>query len=612
MSSATVRSGFDTWVGSGKPSAPHPKDKYLTLDASGGAAKALFYFKVPAPRGATITSATLRVFTRGASSGSRTLTAKRITQTWKVSSTNWNNAPSTTTTSAATATIGTVTGGYAIDFNVTTMVQSITNGSNNFGFEVTTNTATPHLLYGMDSGGNYKPVLLVEWEDAPAAPTTLTPADGVVSVTKPTLQFDYTDVSGNTSLAAVRVQIDPAADEVSPDFDSGAFPTTSPELPLTATAFPGLAAGVPTQWRVQVQDGAGLWSEWSDWVTMTYASQTGPTITSPTGSVVYETTPPVVWTASGQTAFQVLVYSAADPSRAVMDSGKKTSTDLSYPIVGPTFTTQSLLKDGQTYTVEVRTWDANADRVATPGAPLYRSATTTFTVAVDATVGSVSSITATTDETPVVTIEWTRSTAPDSWTIYEDGLPIAADLTPGETVVSGSTYRYEHSGARPNVEHTYAVRAVVNGRMSADGVTSPATPRPVGIWIVDPDDGTTVTLWGDDEGSWDAADDATVYTPVNSTEVVRIVSGLHGLSGNLTGYLAEGFGQTFAEQEAAIYALKSRPVARLRLVLADESFEVLIGNVRVSPRPITRAGQVVKSVSLDFWQVGALPFSTNI
>jgi hypothetical protein len=47
-------------------------------------------------------------------------------------------------------------------------------------------------------------------------------------------------------------------------------------------------------------------------------------------------------------------------------------------------------------------------------------------------------------------------------------------------------------------------------------------------------------------------------------------------------------------------------------VAGDENFEALIGNVRISPKPETREGLIVKGVSFDFWQVGALPFDSQV
>lgn len=606
MTSATVRSGFDTWLGSEKPTTPHPQSHSLLLRGSGAWGRALLYFKNPAPQGATVLSATLRVYTRSTSSGARTLHLRRVTSGWKVSSATWEDRPTYTTDGQVTKSVDSLPPATPLDFDVTALVQTMTNGAPNYGFQIDSSASAYHALASMERGGTLKPTLTVEWSDAPTKPTTLNPSDGTVSETAPTVQFDYTDVSGDTALTAVQVQVEPGDGGTIPSFDSGSVLTSVPELDLSSTAFGGLVEGEEALWRVRVQDGAGLWSEWSDFTAMTYRPKGVLTVTDPTGGVVYETTPPVLWSLTGQTAYQVLVFDDADPTRPLHDSGRRASTTTAYTI--PT----GVLKDGRLYTVEVRGWDEHVERAATPGAPTYSSASASFVVTDDATVSGPDTLTATADETPFVVLEWTRGTAPDSWTLYEDGLPIVADLSPADTLVSGSTYRYSHAGARPGVEHTYSVRAVVNGRMSPPGPTDTATPNPVGIWLVDPSDGLHVTLWGDDEGTWNMADDATVHAPINSTEVVRIVSGMRGLDGSLSGALMEGFGKTFEEQQADLYTLKARPTARLRLVASDVNIEALVGNVRVAPRPVSRRGRVVKAVSFDFWQVGALPFDPII
>ncbi len=42
------------------------------------------------------------------------------------------------------------------------------------------------------------------------------------------------------------------------------------------------------------------------------------------------------------------------------------------------------------------------------------------------------------------------------------------------------------------------------------------------------------------------------------------------------------------------------------------SFEALVGNITISPSPKTRAGEVYKNVSFDFWQVGDVPFDAVV
>lgn len=600
MSTATVRSGHSTWAGSTYPSLAHPTSKYLSLKS--GSYESFLYLTNPVPRGATVTSATLRLYARSSSTGSRTLTLQRIGASWTISRLTWNHRPSATG-STVTQSISTLSEQSVVEINVTALVQAWANGAPNYGIKITSSGSTTHFFYGMLS--SYKPTLVVEWSDKPSAPTRLAP-DGVISLNKPTLVFDYTDVSGNTTLHAVQVQIDAAADGASPDFDSGTVLTDHPQLDLNDTAYTGLANGSSTQWRVRVQDGGGLWSDWSTWASITRTNKGTVTINNPSGGFVSETTPPMLWSFSGtQTAYQLRLLRS--DRTLLLDTGKITSSVQEYTIPA------HILVDDDTYIVNIRVWDNVSGRVASPGDQTYASAETSFVVNVDPTVNPIGSITVTGDtETPWVTVDFTRSTAPDSWTIYRGGKVIEALLDPGLLSVGGTAYRYVDYTADPNRAHTYSVRAVVNGKISPAGPTASGAATPSGIWLSDPDLDLTVTLWGDDEGLWETNDDAAVYTPVGGTKFVRIVSGMRGLSGSLTGLLMEGFGQTFSQQEAALNDLKERPSNQLRLIVGDVNMPVIIGNVRISPKPITRNGRNVKSVAFDFWQMGELAFRPRL
>lgn len=604
MSTATVRSGFDGWATSAKPALEHARSKTLYLRS--GVEESFLYFKVPVPRGATVTSATLTLYARGASSGSRTVSVRRVNESWKQARLNWNNRPTVTGT-AATKAIGTLKDRQAVTFDVTGIVASWASGSPNYGVKVYTSAGSRHAFYGLLS--SYKPVLTVTWSDAPAKPTNLRPSDAATSLAKPHVTFDYKDYGGNTAVGAVRVEIVDPDDHSIVLYDSGEVATQEAGLDLAevATAWAGLTEGQTVAWRVMMRDGAGLPSAWSDYVTMTRVGKPTVTITNLSAGLATEPTPPILWSSTGvQTAYEVLVYVAGDTSTAIHDSGVRQGTETAYTIPA------GVLTDDETYTVEVRIWD-DVVREATPGDDTYAPAQADFYLATDAGVSPVETLTAVQEDlTPWVVLTWTRTTTPDSFAIYRDGKAIVADLDPGEVFVSGTTYSYRYYGARPNRQHVYAVRAVVNGAMSPDGPTPALTTSPSGLWVVDFDRGVDVTLWGDDEGTWNMVDDAAVYTPVGSTEVVRIVNGMRGLEGTLSGLLMEGFGKTFAQMEADVYKIKARPTATVRIIAGDENFEAIIGNVRISPKPETRQGRIVKGVSFDFWQVGELPFDPKI
>lgn len=603
MSSQTVRAGYDTWAGAMYPSANHATDLHMALRADNG--MGYLWFRSPAPAGATVTRATLTLRARFASSGSRTLYVHRVTSSWKHAGLRWTARPSATNTGRAEKTIGSLAHLSTIEVDITEIVQAWASGAPNYGVRLSTSATAVHYLYGFLSSA--KPVVEVEWSDAPAKPSDLRPSEAATSVAKPHVTFTYFDVSGDTELAAVQVQVNGTDSFTSPAFDSGEVPTLEAGLNLASTAYAGISVGATAYWRVRVRDGAGLWSEWSESVSMTRKAKPTVAITNLGAGVVLEPTPPIVWSVSGgtQRRYRVLVFRADELTRPLHDSKELQGTDTAYTIPS------GVLKDEGAYRVVVRVWDAE-NREATPGDPTYAEGAADFTVATDATVGPVTDLTATQHGiTPWVDVEWKRSTTPDAFAFVRDGV-VAWVRDAAELFVGGTTYRYTVTASRPHFTHEYEVRAIVNGKQSAENPTVSYAVPVEGIWLRDVDRGVDVTLWGDDEGTWKQEDDASVYAPVGSTRVVRIVSGMRGLEGSLTGYLMEGFGKTFAEQEADLLAIKEQPSNVVQLVAGDQSFRALVGNITISPTPKTRAGQIVKAVSFDFWQVGDLGFNPNI
>jgi hypothetical protein len=602
MSTEVVRSGFDAWVESSKPTTKHPRETHYRLLT--GAKQAFLWMKSPAPLGATVTRATLTLQMRGEASGTRVINVHRVGESWKESSTHWNNRPGTVG-SAITKTVGPYTNGFDVEIDVTSIVQAWANGSPNYGFRLSTNAASTIQVYAMASTAH--PVLEVEWSDAPARPSDLRPSGAATGASHPHLTFTYLDVSGNTALAAVQVQLSSTSSFTSPLFDSGEVATTSAGLDLAETAFTGLADDQTVYWRVRAKDGAGLWSTWS--AAAEFSRRVKPTvaITNLSEGVVYDSTPLILWDTTGsQVRYRVLVYDAADLSRPVHDSGTVESAEEQYTLPA------GVLADDRDYRVKVRVWDG-WNRQATPGDPTYSEAAADVHADTDAAVGGVATLVATQDErSPWVTLEWTRSTTPDAFVLIRDGREVRRWDDPADVFVSGTTYRYRQSGARPAWPHTYEVRAVVNGRQSKVNPVITYASRVEGLWLVDSSRGINVTLWGDDAGSWGTEDDASVYTPIGSTRAVRIVSGVRGHEGSLSGLLMEGFGKTFAEMEADLLAIKSEPSRTVRIIAGDENFEAIVGNISISPSPKTRPGQLVKEVTFDFWQVGSLPFKANI
>lgn len=259
-----MRNANDTHVVAGTPSANYAgAQQLLTKSAgSGSECRGLIYFPRTFPLGASILTAKMRLYQVGSEAGSHTVELHRITTGWPLSTTNWNNQPTSTATGKATLTKGAAADGTEWEWDVTALMQTVANGGVWGGFKIISTTDDYLSFYSSQS--TLKPVLIVEWSDKPNPPTALSPSGNrATSLAKPILRFDFTDVSGDTSLQSVQVQINATNVWTSPTFDSGTVTATEPQLDLSTTAYAGLAAAASTYWRVRVQDGAGLWSDWS-------------------------------------------------------------------------------------------------------------------------------------------------------------------------------------------------------------------------------------------------------------------------------------------------------------------------------------------------------------
>jgi hypothetical protein len=514
---ATVRNATDAFVRENTPSANYADTIRLRLrTSSGNNCFSYIYFARPFPIGATIVSAKLR-FYADAEGGtwtavSRTLSIHRAAAAWKVGKINYNNRPGTTGTALTQVRSDSITDLEMWEVDVTTHMQYVADGGVWYGWRASLNDATLRRMHSANSGRvRYRPALEVTWLLNPDAPTTLSPSGNrAVTSAKPILRFDFTDVAGSTSMNACQVQINSTNVWTSPSFDSGTVLTGTQELDLATTAYAGLAEGASTYWRVRVQDGAGLWSAWSAAAQFSRYAKGTLTITNPSAGIVEEATPPIAWTLTGRTqaSWQVIILDTE--GNWIHNSAKHTSADLSYTLPS------GVIHDGTTYTARVRVWDT-LDRESTPGDTAYHQASSNFTYTQTTGVTGVSSFTAT-DLKPVpgITLAWTRSSMPDSYTVVRRTIGgvfkvVEAGIDPTDVLVSGTSYSYTTRKVPPHRAYEWAVRAVVNGQTSATNPVLSVTIAPTGIWLIDDDTGVMVQLGGHDSGSWGMGEQAAVY-----------------------------------------------------------------------------------------------------
>lgn len=613
----TMQVAYDTYSDSANSSRNFEGQKRLALCSTSPALRAFIYMAKGFPRGASIMNAKLRVYTKGAWNTTPTLTVQRITQDWKVARLTHDNQPSSTATGQVTGSHASNADGDLWEFDVTNLLQTIAGspgtGSGSqpwFGFRISTSGTTRKELYSADAL-DFRPTLTVTWSEAPDAPSVLTPGGGrYVSVAKPVLMFDYSDTVGDTTLQAVQVMLATNSTRTSnggpfttPTFDSGTVASASAQLDLSTTAFAGLTAGVVTYWMVRVQDGSGSWSRWSDPASIIRAAKGTLTITNPAApasNFVTDLTPPFAWTFSGetQTQYRVRVLDATGDTE-LYDSGLRQGAGLS--LTPP----KGVLKFGKTYTLQVRVWDSKL-RAPTTGDggtadPPYTEQTRTFTVNESGTVATVTglSITPRMPE-PWNEVNFSRSTAPDSFTVVRDDGYTESGIVPSEIFVSGTAYKWLDKQPKRRTQHTYTVKAVVNGVHSNSNPSASGTATGVGgVWLHDLDLATSVMIVNAEDAEYAMQEDGETYVAISSANPVRITQRIGGYAGTVTGVVYDGVGKTQDQWAALLLAMRSRRMHDFVLQIGRETFHCAVFNIAVLPQ---RGPDRMREVSFEFAQ----------
>lgn len=594
MSTATVKAGKCGWTGSAKPNDTHEDATRLR---AGTASHAFLRMRSPVPDGDSVTSASLRVVVASGAAGSVTFTLKRVTSRPIWDELTWNNEP-TVASSSVTATVSGPTDGTAVTLDVTSLLQLVAGGSTNYGWRLEASAAVK--IYGFDSAN--PPKLTVDSTSQPAQPTDLRPA-GIGSLAKPHIVFSAPDVTGEADVQSVQVQLStsasPTADAsgtwTSPTFDTAEVTSTTPDLDLASTAYSGLANTATIYWHVRWKSG-GVWSPWSDTVSYTRQTWSTLTITNPSSGVVKEPTPPLLATYSpGVSRYRMMVLNASD-NKVVSESGWRdgaSATTVSW-------TPQIPLSDATNYVLRVDVMDANK-RTPSPGDNEYLSATAAFTATFDGTVGAPTLTGAAKHPVlPLPQLTFTRSTAPDSFTVKRDGIVVVADLDPADLFVSGTTYKWSDPTADSS-EHTYAVAAVVNDKRSDWSSSSSVTVFPAGHWLISTDLSKYAVLLDANTDGWEVNDETALFSVVDASNHVQIDGALGNLEGTTAGTLNDSSpAPATAAQMAANLESMRQARASVIMVTPDFSGLVRLRNVLVRAHVNRRPNQDVRSVSFAF------------
>jgi len=570
---------------------------YLADGSSANTRYGFLYFGVPSGMaGTTIISAKLRLYSGAGFSGSVTLSVQRLAAKFSVNRVNWNNKPGVTG-GTVSVTKTSAPDGTMWEFDVSSIMQSVANGAPWYGWRISATGSGSKYIYSAQAAGRYRPQLEITWSDAPDAPERLIPDNGrAVSVDKPVLQWDFTDPSGDQTMQAFNLRLFTDATRAAnntPVSGSGDFDVyiTSdvPEVDLDdVTGYPGLAGGGTLWWRVRVQDGAGLWSKFSDVATFVRLSKGTLTIDNPAPAVapdpafVTDPTPPFSWTFANRTqrTFEVFLTTPETPAVFIWRSGVINSAENSItPPPG------KITEVGKTYRVVVRVYD-DVDRVTVPDDPTYVQAYRDFVYKYSSGVAPVTNFSATPDPIrPKMVLKWQRSTAPDSFIILRNGRVID-DIEPVELLVSGTTYTYTDDEAAPRSQNTWSVAAKVNGVTSSGNPSATDYVKSVAPVLSQRGGGRPVYLFNPGVDA-ERAESSEIHYILGDAPPVLITQSIRGYEGTVSGVLANDVipGLSAAEQLANLEYFKDNPGLVLKFIWVDKVMKVVVRNVTNTPLP---------------------------
>lgn len=605
MADSVQRHGRDTFVNSDKPDTAYQAAERLRLTS--GAREVFTYLPLPGIRKRTIEQATLTCPVKG-SWAAQTLTVTPVAEDWAPRKTTWNNRPTVRTAQAITSAQSAKSEGERISIDVTDHVQKVADGAKHFGWKITTNSSANNRLYAFNSPDEGSWVLTVDFIEAPEAPTDLSPNGNVVS-REPVLTFDFTDLGGESAeLASARVQVNTSASSVGA-WDSGHIDTTEPQFDLSTSAWPVTpVSGTRYYWRVFVKDGAGYESDPSDWASFVYAPKPTLTIDNPATGIAWDPTPTIAAHISTGTikAWRIRICRGSDRSKELYDSGKMPGTgssSLAHTIPFRDERKRRILKDDQTYWLNVRVWDRN-DREATPGDPTWVQQWVQFVLDDDLTPPAPSMLAVTqVGDTPRIRLVWQRDTGfPEGWVIRRDSQVIAR-LDPDEVIVDddANTYEWIDLGAAPWVQHEYTVKVIDGGKQSAPSPTATITPEVDGVWLLS-DEAGDVVLAGVDVGNFKSLDKRATYSPINGPRTIDIVHSLGGVAGAYTGVLDTNPDQDWDTAVASLRTMRNAPDREVQLVYGSASFPVRLRNMSALPSSEFLPATKNLDVSFEAWQ----------
>jgi len=616
------RASYDTLISEGEPNKNFGDWHLLTLAGNASNRRfALLYFAGLPPAGATVSSATLRVWLKvGATSdwsGTHTITARRILPTWKESLITWNRAGSgqlvTGATNPASAVVTGGTGGQLVEFDVSLMMADVAAGADYAGIRLEVNTNGTKRIHSSESATpEFRPQLEIQWNRAPLEPTDLAPAGGrSVSVSHPVLTWNFRDREGDEQ-AELRVLISTSSaigsgGQLSTnEFDSGWVVSDEEQLDLSTTAYAGVAGGATRYWQVRTKDVPGQISPWSDVEEFRRDAKGVFTVDSPLdGGTVDETTPTITTTltalAQEALAYRLMEDDGTGNFVTLWDQPRFAAAESAGVAHSFNIPKGLIRRTGRQYRLRVWSWDT-VDREGTPGDPVRYTDVATFTFVRSAAPSPVTALTVV-DETPGVKLTWNRAagvSSPDWFCLMVDGERVFDRIDPAEVSLGGDpiVYSMVWYGVQNNVSHTCEVEAVTLdvGKLKHSQSNATVTMTPDlseaevgGIWLVDDYDQLhapaslprRIRIRGAEMPDLQVGESSATFYPIGRRSPVIVVDAIRGLEGTVSGVV----GQNDLDDPNSVGFLANWKWAKLpenvgrrwRLVFGDVNIPVQLG-----------------------------------
>lgn len=591
----TLRNTADAWI---SPSESHTGVRKIYVRTTNpDTRRGLLYFGTPFPLGVIVRSAKLRLY-NGTPMNTVKAQVQRITEKWSRNRVVWPG-PSVGGPIVEVTKAGAVPENDMWEFDLTAMMNTVSNGGSWFGVRLTCDDGKGDWFHSSTSSTDFRPVLEIEYVVPSELPENPNPSGNqVVSESHPTLSLDFFDESGEEVISAIRVEMSNTEDFAAITWTSPDVPTTVPELDLGTTSYPGLADGSGVWWRGYVLDATGTWVGPSDPAQFQRKVLQDVGITQPVpdgagGFKVEDNTPDIVWTATDQEQYQILIRNTKG---TVLWNSKQEADAAARSRKVP----EKILEMNKDYDLEVRVFDGE-DRVQAGDVPPYAFETLRFHVEFDDTVDKVTNLQA----EQIKPYHWTKLTwdSPfihDHYEIYL-GNKLVEKVEGVDVNTAGLSFEYIAREGRPRRNNVWSVVGVTNGAGAKNSPTVTTKYKSLSAVLCEIDGSDPIMFfdWTRDE---EEIMTQAVHTVIGEHPPILVNQAKRGREGAFSGRLTpESIPGSSAEVAADRFeSLREGQGRDLLLTMVDDSFRCFICRTKIEA--LADAEGLTYHVEFEYYQ----------